>query len=130
MATLRIIRMQALFPYLLVAFNLILPPRDSQMAVVLPELISHSRKEEGRVRGIRVWLFSRTILQALSISKKEKHLQMEVLCWDQNCVIWLSLAAREAVNVVFWLLYWYSEQNFVSVTMNEKKETSNASNTH
>ena len=130
MATLRIIRMQALFPYLLVAFNLILPPRDSQMAVVLPELISHSRKEEGRVRGIRVWLFSRTILQALSISKKEKHLQMEVLCCDQNCVIWLSLAAREAVNVVFWLLYWYSEQNFVSVTMNEKKETSNASNTH
>lgn len=54
MATLHIIRMQALFPYLLVAFNLILPPRDSQMAVVLPELISHSRKEEGRVRGIRV----------------------------------------------------------------------------
>lgn len=54
MATLCIIRMQAPFPYLLVAFNLILPPRDSQMAVVLPELISHSRKEEGRVRGIRV----------------------------------------------------------------------------
>ena len=96
MATLGIIRFQALFPSLLVAFNLILPPQDSQMAVVLPALISHSRKEEGRVRGSRVWLFSRTILQALSISKKENQLQMEVLFCDQNCVIWLSLAAREA----------------------------------
>lgn len=54
MATLGIIRFQALFPSLLVAFNLILPPQDSQMAVVLPALISHSRKEEGRVRGSRV----------------------------------------------------------------------------